>query len=179
MNGLLISPKFPPTFWSYERILALIGKRALMPPLGLITVAALLPEDWTCRLVDCNVRPVAEEDWAWADIVLLSGMIVQKTDLLSLVIEAKRRRKVVVVGGPYATALPDELRGAGADFMVLGEAETTVPPLLQDGKAVAGDVREILTGAKTTWPIKNLVNGPASQQLPADSDPRAEAGRAR
>lgn len=62
---------------------------------------------------------------------------------------------------------------------ITGEAETTVPPLLQDGKAVAGDVREILTGAKTTWPIKNLVDAPASQQLPADSDPRAEAGRAR
>ena len=131
VKSLLISPRFPPTFWSYEPILELIGKKALMPPLGLITVAALLPDTWTCRLVDCNVRPVTEADWAWADIVLLSGMIVQKTHLLSLVAEAKRRHKPVVVGGPYATALPDELREAGADFLVLDEAELTLPSFLE------------------------------------------------
>jgi radical SAM superfamily enzyme YgiQ (UPF0313 family) len=130
MNSLLISPQFPATFWSYEPILALIGKKALMPPLGLITVAALLPDDWTCRLVDCNVRPVTEADWAWADVVLLSGMIVQKAHLLSLVADARRRGKPVVVGGPYATALPDEVRQAGADFLVLDEAELTLPPFL-------------------------------------------------
>ncbi len=131
MNCLLISPRFPSTFWSYEPILELIGKKALMPPLGLITVAALLPASWTCRLVDCNVRPVAEADWEWADIVLLSGMIVQKAHLLSLLADARRRRKPVVVGGPYATALPDELRQAGADFLVLDEAELTLPPFLE------------------------------------------------
>jgi radical SAM superfamily enzyme YgiQ (UPF0313 family) len=101
-----------------------------MPPLGLITVAAMLPGHWTSRLVDCNVRPVTEADWAWADIVLLSGMIVQKEHLLSLVAESKRRRKPVVVGGPYATALPDEVRKAGADFLVLDEAELTLPSFL-------------------------------------------------
>ena len=127
----MISPKFPSTFWSYEPILELVGKKALMPPLGLITVAALLPDTWTCRLVDCNVRPVTEEEWAWAEIVLLSGMIVQKPYLLELVAEAKRRHKPVVVGGPYATALPDELREAGVDFLVLDEAELSLPPFLE------------------------------------------------
>ncbi|MCX6539167.1 MAG: B12-binding domain-containing radical SAM protein [Acidobacteria bacterium] len=131
MNSLLISPRFPSTFWSYEPILELVGKKALMPPLGLITVAALLPDSWTCRLVDCNVRPVTDAEWAWADIVLLSAMIVQKPHLLELVAEAKRRNKPVVVGGPYATALPDELRNAGADFLVLDEAELTLPPFLE------------------------------------------------
>ena len=131
MNSLLISPRFPPTFWSYEPLLELVGKKALMPPLGLITVAALLPDNWTCRLVDCNVRPVTDKDWAWADIVLLSGMIVQKPHLLELVAEGKRRGKPVVVGGPYPTALPDELRDAGADFLVLDEAELTLPPFLE------------------------------------------------
>jgi len=127
----LVSPRFPSTFWSYEPVLALIGKKALMPPLGLVTVAALLPDTWTSRLVDCNVRPLTEADWAWADIVLLSGMIVQKPHLLELVAEAKRRHKPVVVGGPYATALPDEVRDAGADFLVLDEAELTLAPFLE------------------------------------------------
>ncbi|MCX6544318.1 MAG: B12-binding domain-containing radical SAM protein [Acidobacteria bacterium] len=131
MHSLLISPRFPPTFWSYEAILKLVGKKALMPPLGLITVAALLPGDWECRVVDCNVRPVTDAEWAWADIVLLSGMIVQKPHMLELVGEAKRRHKPVVVGGPYATALPDELRKAGADFLVLDEAELTLQPFLE------------------------------------------------
>jgi radical SAM superfamily enzyme YgiQ (UPF0313 family) len=131
VRGLLISPRFPSSFWSYEPILELLGKKALMPPLGLITVAALLPDTWTCRVVDCNVRAVTEADWAWADIVLFSGMIVQKAHLLSLVAEAKRHHKPVVVGGPYATALPGELREAGADFLVLDEAELTLPPFLE------------------------------------------------
>jgi radical SAM superfamily enzyme YgiQ (UPF0313 family) len=131
VKSLLISPRFPATFWSYQPILDLVGKKAMLPPLGLITVAALLPDDWTCRLVDCNVRPVTEADWAWADIVLLSGMIVQRPHLLSLLAEARRRHKPVVVGGPYATALPDELRQAGADFLVLDEAEVSLPPFLE------------------------------------------------
>lgn len=131
MNSLLISPKSPSTFWSYETLLQLLGKKALQPPLGLLTVAALLPDSWTCRLVDCNVRPVTDAEWNWADIVLLSGMIVQKPHLLELVAEAKRRDKRVAVGGPYATALPDELRDAGADFLVLDEAELTLTPFLE------------------------------------------------
>jgi radical SAM superfamily enzyme YgiQ (UPF0313 family) len=141
VNCLLIWPVFPPTFWSYQPILDLVGKKAMLPPLGLITVAALLPDGWPCRLVDCNVRPVSEADWAWADLVLISGMIVQRADLLSLVAEARRRHRTVVVGGPYATALPDDVRQAGADFLVLDEAELTLPPFLEAlSKGAAGGV---------------------------------------
>ncbi len=163
MNSLLISPRFPPTFWSYEPILELVGKKALMPPLGLITVAAMLPADWTIRLMDCNIQPVTDADWEWADIVLLSGMIVQKPHLLELVGEAKRRRKPVVVGGPYATALPGELRDAGADFLVLDEAELTLPPFLEalaqgdaGGTFTAGGVRPDVT--KTLAPRFDLLD---------------------
>jgi radical SAM superfamily enzyme YgiQ (UPF0313 family) len=131
MHSLLLSPRSPSTFWSYEPLLELIGKKALQPPLGLISVASMLPDNWECRLVDCNVRPVTDADWGWADIVMLSGMIVQKPHLLELVGEARRRNKPVVVGGPYATALPDELRAAGADFLVLDEAELTLPLFLE------------------------------------------------
>jgi radical SAM superfamily enzyme YgiQ (UPF0313 family) len=130
MRALLVHPTFPASFWSYESILALVGKKALMPPLGLLTVAALLPETWECRLVDCNVRPVTDADWAWAEIVLVSGMIVQKPDLLRIVGESRARQKPVVVGGPYATALPEEVRAAGADYLVVDEAEITLPLFL-------------------------------------------------
>jgi radical SAM superfamily enzyme YgiQ (UPF0313 family) len=109
----------------------LIERKAVLPPLGLITVAALLPDDWEMRLRDCNVSGPTEEDWEWADLVLLSGMLAQKQDFIALIEEAKRRGKRVAVGGPYATSLPDEMTAAGADFLVLDEGEITIPPFLE------------------------------------------------
>ncbi len=130
MKVLLVYPLFPQTFWSYERVLSLIGRKALMPPLGLVTVAALLPREWELRLVDRNVRPATEDDWAWADVVMLSAMIVQKGDFLDQIREAKRRGKCVAVGGPYPTSVPREAEAAGADYLVLDEGEITVPMFL-------------------------------------------------
>jgi radical SAM superfamily enzyme YgiQ (UPF0313 family) len=135
MRGLLIYPVFPQTFWSFDRALRLIGRKALLPPLGLVTVAALLPRDWELKLVDCNVRPVTDAEWAWADIVLLSGMIAQKSSLLALVGEAKRRGTPVVVGGPYVTSVPEDADAAGADYVVMDEGEITVPPFLDHLRA--------------------------------------------
>src|SRR5689334_21419337 len=128
MRVLLLYPAFPPSFWSFEKTIQLIGRKAMLPPLGLITVAALCPPEWEFRLVDCNVRRPTEADWAWAEMVMLSAMIVQKQDLLACMSEAKRRGKTTVVGGPYATALPQEC--VGADFLVLDEAEVTLRPFL-------------------------------------------------
>jgi radical SAM superfamily enzyme YgiQ (UPF0313 family) len=128
---LLIYPIFPPSFWSFERTIELTGKKAMLPPLGLITVAALLPPEFECKLVDRNVREVSEAEWKWADIVMLSAMIVQKQDMLAQIREAKRRGKPVVVGGPYPTALPKHCQDAGADFLVLDEAEVTLPVFLE------------------------------------------------
>ena len=136
-RALLIYPEFPPSFWSFEGALELIGKKALLPPLGLITAAAILPQDWEFKLVDCNAQALSDELWAWADMVLLSGMIVQKDHMLALTREAKVRGKPVAVGGPYVTSLPDEVRDAGADFLVLDEGEITIPlfvDALRDGR---------------------------------------------
>jgi len=108
MNVLLLYPLFPKSFWSFEKTLALLDRKAMLPPLGLVTVAAMLPQEWNFKLVDRNVRQVTEADWAWADLVILSAMIVQKEDLLDQIQEAKRRNKQVAVGGPYPTALPDD-----------------------------------------------------------------------
>ena len=115
----------------------LAGCKTLMAPLGLITVAALLPGDWRFRLADLNARPLCPDDWDWAEIVMLSGMIVQRKGLLHLIREAKQRRKTVVVGGPYATSVPQEIMEAGADFLVQGEGETTIPLLLAAWRAGA------------------------------------------
>lgn len=127
MNVLLIYPRFPKSFWSFEKTLALLDRKAMLPPLGLVTVAAILPQEWEFKLVDSNVDFVSEEQWDWADLVILSAMIVQKDDLLAQIQSAKRRGKRVAVGGPYATALPDEVTDVGTDYLILDEGEITLP----------------------------------------------------
>ncbi|MCS5566372.1 MAG: B12-binding domain-containing radical SAM protein, partial [Methylococcales bacterium] len=131
MRCLLIYPKFPRTFWSFERVLELVGRKVLVSPLGLPTVAALLPDSWEFKLVDRNIRPVTEDEWAWADIVLLSAMIVQRADMADQISEAKKRGKPVAVGGPYPTSVPEDMERAGADYLVLDEAELTLPLFLE------------------------------------------------
>lgn len=130
MRVLLIHPEFPSSFWTLQQSCDLLGRKTLMAPLGLITLAALLPRDWEFRLADLNTRQLSAADWDWADMVMLSGMIVQREGLLNLIREAKQRRKPVVVGGPYATSVPQEILETGADFLVRGEGELAVPLFL-------------------------------------------------
>ncbi|OBQ34147.1 MAG: radical SAM protein [Anabaena sp. CRKS33] len=127
MNVLLVYPLFPKSFWSFEKTLALLDRKAMLPPLGLVTVAAILPQEWNFKLVDRNIRQITAAEWAWADLVILSAMIVQKEDLLAQIQEAKRRGKRVAVGGPYPTALPQEVTDVGADYLILDEGEITLP----------------------------------------------------
>lgn len=137
MQVLLLYPQFPKSFWSFEKVLELAGLKALLPPLGLITVAAILPQTWEFRLRDRNVCVETEADWEWADLVIVSGMIVQKSDLLHLIREAKRRGKLVAAGGPYVTSVPQEAIAAGVNFLVLDEGEITLPlfvKALEQGK---------------------------------------------
>ena len=127
MRTLFLYPQFPKTFWSYEKILELVNRKVLLPPLGLATVAALLPQDWEMKLVDRNVRDVTEAEWDWAELVVISGMIVQKDDMQVQIREAKRRGLLVAVGGPYASSTPDAPEIVEADFKVLDEGEITLP----------------------------------------------------
>jgi radical SAM superfamily enzyme YgiQ (UPF0313 family) len=131
MRVLLLYPLFPKSFWSFDKALELVGRKVSIPPLGMITVAAILPQTWEFRLVDRNVRFETEADWAWADLVIISGMIVQKPDLLHLIREAKRRGKLVAAGGPYLTSVPEAAQEAGVDFLVLDEGEITLPLLVE------------------------------------------------
>src|SRR5262245_21074310 len=104
-NVLLVSPKFPlKTFWNNKATCRVGGARHSAIPLGLLTVAALLPAEWTCRLIDRNVGNVTEADLKWADLVMTGGMNVQRLDCLDFIAWAQSRGKVVVVGGPDATS---------------------------------------------------------------------------
>src|SRR6202158_5418916 len=129
MKVLLINPEFPDTYWSFRHALPFEGKRCAFPPLGLLTVSALLPPAWERRLVDLNVRQLRSADIEWADIVMATAMLVQKDSLKQVVRLCKAKGKRVVVGGPYVSttleALPE------ADHIFVGEAETTVPQFLE------------------------------------------------
>lgn len=131
MNALLLYPQFPQSFWSYDRLMELAGLKAGIPPLGILTVAALLPDDWDLRFYDRNVAPETEADWDWCDLVIVSAMIVQQPDFLALIRQAVRLGKPVAVGGPYPTSVPEEVLGAGANFLILDEGEITVPLFLE------------------------------------------------
>jgi radical SAM superfamily enzyme YgiQ (UPF0313 family) len=139
MNVLLLYPEFPDTFWSFKHAVKFIGKRAALPPLGLLTVAALLPKDWNLRLVDLNVRRLHEKDLAWADLALVSAMTVQRESARALIARCRRAGLKVVAGGPLFTCEPEAF--PEADHLVLGEAELSLPKFL--GDFVRGETRPI------------------------------------
>ncbi|MEJ2718195.1 MAG: B12-binding domain-containing radical SAM protein, partial [Deltaproteobacteria bacterium] len=130
MKALLIYPELPVLFWTFEKLCRLAGAKSLVPPLGLITAASLLPPEWDLRLVDMNTRPLTESDWNWADMVLFSAMLPQHGRLFELLREAKAREKTTVAGGPFPSSAPREILDAGCDFLVRGEGENTVPLFL-------------------------------------------------
>jgi radical SAM superfamily enzyme YgiQ (UPF0313 family) len=130
MKVLLLYPKFPKTFWSYDRFIEMAGLKAFIPPLGILTVAAMLPLDWEVRFCDRNVAVETDDDWAWCDLVILSAMLAQKADFHTLIRKAVQQGKKVAVGGPYPTSLPDDALASGADYLVLDEGEVTVPQFI-------------------------------------------------
>jgi radical SAM superfamily enzyme YgiQ (UPF0313 family) len=132
MKILLVYPIFPDTYWSFRHALLFEGKKAAFPPLGLLTVSAMLPPTWERRLVDMNVEALSEADIEWADMVFVSAMIVQKESLEEVVGICKRLGKRVAVGGPYVSTSAEHL--PDADFIFVGEAEETLPEFLVDLK---------------------------------------------
>ncbi len=133
MKTLLIYPEFPDTFWSFKHALKFIRKQASLPPLGLLTVAAMLPSHWEKRLVDLNVRKLSEEDLAWADMVLISAMAIQRNSAQQVIVRCKTAGLKVVAGGPLFTAEHDQFEDV--DHFILNEAELTLPPFLDDLEA--------------------------------------------
>ena len=130
MKILLVCPEYPDTFWSFKHALRFISKKAGQPPLGLLTVAGLLPAEWEKRLVDLNLTALAAQDLRWADYVFLGGMSVQAEAARAVIAQCNEVGTKVVAGGPLFTARHEEFRGV--DHFILNEAEITLPPFLDD-----------------------------------------------
>jgi len=132
---LLVYPEFPETFWGFKHALKFVWKRASLPPLGLLTIASMLPPEWTQRLVDMNVQPLKDSDLKWADLVLVSAMIAQRESAQGVIDRSRAAGKTVIAGGPLFTSEHEQF--PGVDHFVLNEAEITLPPFLADLKAGA------------------------------------------
>jgi radical SAM superfamily enzyme YgiQ (UPF0313 family) len=130
MKILLVYPEFPDTFWSFKHALRFISKKSGSPPLGLLTVAAMLPEIWEKRLVDLNVTNLTSKDLAWADYVFITAMVVQRDAARSLIARCKEAGVKIVAGGPLFTMEHEQF--LEVDHFVLNEAELTLPLFLAD-----------------------------------------------
>ena len=153
MNALLIYPEFPDTFWGMKHALRLTGKKATSPPLGLVTVAAMLPETWDLKLVDLNIQRLTDRDIEWADYALLSAMVLQRDAVQEIIDRVKAAGVTMIAGGPLFTTEPEAY--GDVDYLVLNEAEVTLPPFLSD--LAEGRAKHIYTSNEfpdiTTSPI--------------------------
>ncbi len=163
MNILLVYPEYPATFWSFKYSLKFISKKAAFPPLGLLTVAAMLPGDWGKKLVDLNVGPLLDEHLAWADMVFISAMIVQKESAQQVINRCRAHGKKIIAGGPVFTTQHEQF--AGVDHFVLDEAEITLPLFLND--LDAGQLKPLYTSKDRPdirhtpvplWPLIDIRN---------------------
>jgi radical SAM superfamily enzyme YgiQ (UPF0313 family) len=132
MKVLLVYPEFPDTFWSFQHAIKFIRKKAVLPPLGLLTLGAMLPEEWSKRLIDINVTRLTETDLTWADCVFISAMFVQRESARRIITRCKEAGVKVVAGGPLFTSEYQEFEDV--DHFILNEAELTLPPFLADLK---------------------------------------------
>lgn len=160
MKILLVYPQYPDTFWSFRYALKFISKKASFPPLGLLTVAAMLPDEWEKKLVDMNVTSLTDEDIRWADYVFISAMVVQRDSVKEVITRCKKLSTKLVAGGPLFTTGHEEFDGV--DHFVLGEAEVTLPFFLEDldkgcAKPIyaSGERPDI---SKTPIPLWSLIN---------------------
>ncbi len=160
MKILLVYPKYPDTFWSFKHALRFISKKASLPPLGLLTVAAMLPEEWEKKLVDMNITSLRDEDLSWADFVFIGAMDIQRDSVNDVIRRCKKINVGIVAGGPLFTMGYEDFDGV--DHFVLGEAEVTLPPFLADLKkgyakhVYASDERPDIT--RTPIPSWKLVD---------------------
>jgi len=160
MKILLLYPKYPETFWSFEHALKFIFKKATNPPLGLLTVASMIPKEWEKKLVDMNVMTLNDKDLKWPDFVFISAISIQKESVKETISRCKKMGARIVAGGPLFTSSCDEFEEV--DHLVLNEAEITLPPFLEDLRN--GCARHIYTSnqwadiKKTPIPLWELVN---------------------
>jgi radical SAM superfamily enzyme YgiQ (UPF0313 family) len=129
-NALLLYPEFPPSYWGMQYALEFLCKKSAMPPVGLLTVAAMCPSEYSLRVLDMNVAPLTDEDIRWADVVFTSTMVVQQQSLMEVIERCHRMNKPIVAGGPHPTTFHDDIDGV--DHFVLGEVEEVFPDFIRD-----------------------------------------------
>jgi radical SAM superfamily enzyme YgiQ (UPF0313 family) len=139
MNVLMIYPKYPDTYWSFKHALKFISKKAAVPPLGLITVSAMLPENWQKKLVDLNIEKLEDKDLEWADYIFLSGMYVQKDSVNEILDRCQNYPAKIIAGGPLFTQ--DFENYPKIDYFILNEAEITLADFLKDWQS--GNLKRI------------------------------------
>ena len=160
MKILLVYPQYPDTFWSFRHALKFISKKAAFPPLGLLTLAAMLPEEWDKKLVDMNITTLKDEELKWADYVFISAMVVQSDSVKEVITRCNSLGTKIVAGGPLFTTGYEEF--SGVDHFVLGEAEITLSPFLEDLEK--GCAKHIYTSnerpdiSQTPIPLWSLIN---------------------
>ncbi|MFH1510513.1 MAG: B12-binding domain-containing radical SAM protein [Candidatus Woesearchaeota archaeon] len=159
MKALLIYPSCPETFWSFKHVLKFVSRKAAFPPLGILTVASMMPDEWDKRLVDLNVRDLKDEDIIWADYCFISAMMIQKESALSVISRCKVLGKKVVVGGP---CFNETRQFPLVDHFVLNEAEVTLPLFLRG--LSEGNLDRVYSSmerpdiTKTPAPMWSLIN---------------------
>jgi radical SAM superfamily enzyme YgiQ (UPF0313 family) len=160
MKIVLVYPRYPDTFWSFKYALKFISKKAIHPPLGLLTVAAMLPRDWEKKLVDMNVTTLMDKDLKGADFVFISAMAIQKASVKEVISRCKKMGIKIVAGGPLFTTGYEEFKGV--DYFVLNEAEITLPLFLEDLRNGSAKyiypVRENLDKMNAGYPQKSISN---------------------
>ena len=153
LNILLVYPLYPDTFWSFKHALKFISKKASFPPLGLLTVAAILPKEWNKKLIDMNASKLSDEDILWADYVFISAMSIQSVSADEVISRCNKLHRKVVAGGPHFTTNYEKY--SNVDYLVLNEAEITLPQFLND--LINGKPKHIYTTDQwadiTTTPI--------------------------
>ena len=161
MKVLLLYPEFPLTFWSFKYALKFIRKKAAFPPLGLLTVASMLPSSWEKRLVDVNVRAFTDNDLAWADVVFVSAMIAQRNSARELIARCRAAGKTIVAGGPLF--IVEHGQFPDVDHFVLNEAESTLPEFLRDFERgfarrvyASSELPDIRQTPAPTWELADL-----------------------
>jgi len=130
LKVLLVYPQYPDTFWSFRHALHVVSKKAAFPPLGLLTVASMLPQEWEKKLIDMNAGQLTDKDIKWADYVFISAMVVQRNSAKNVIDRCSNLGTKIVAGGPFFTSGYEEFEEI--DHLVLGEAEVTLPLFLED-----------------------------------------------
>ena len=163
MKILLVYPRYPNTFWSFKHALKFVSKKASFPPLGLLTVAGMLPKDWYKKLIDMNANQLTDDDILWADFVFISAMAIQSESADEVIQRCKNLKSKIVAGGPLFTSNPEKYQNI--EHLILNEAEITLPQFLSDlsegipkQKYTSEDWANITTTPLPLWELISMSN---------------------